>query len=520
MKKILIFILPLFVTFSCADLDVLPKTGTPANFTFTDAAAYRGYIAKIYASMSLTGQDGPAGQGDISIINDEGFTSYIRAYWKAQELPTDEAVIAWNDAGIQDLNTHTWSSDNQFVRVLYYRIYYLIALSNDFLRQSTVESMAANGVPTEDYAEIQQYRIEARFLRALGYWHALDLFGNVPLITTIRSDNPDQNTQEDIFNFIISELNDIEDDMVDARANEYGRADKAALWMLRAKVNLNAAEVYVGEDHYAEVIADCEKIIAAGYTLEPEYSNLFNADNHNSDELIFTLPADGVNSTSWGTTTFLVHAAVGGTVMAPADYGIDGGWGGLRTTKVMVEKFDDISGDTDSRANFFTEGQALEIEDLRVFEDGYAVPKYSNITSTGAVGSNLTHVDTDYPMFRLGDAYLMYAEANLRGGGGSRATALGYINELRERAYGDASGNIADADLTLDFILDERLREMYWEATRRIDLIRYGQFTTEGVWPWKGNVAAGTTTDAKYRLFPIPAFELSANPKIKQNDGY
>ncbi|MEQ9307581.1 MAG: RagB/SusD family nutrient uptake outer membrane protein [Marinoscillum sp.] len=518
MKKLLFILIPLTI-FSCADLDVSPRTGTTANNIFVDAGAYRQYLAKTYASLSLTGQDGPAGQGDLTIINDEGFTSYIRAYWKAQELPTDEAVIAWNDAGIQDLNTQTWSSDNQFLRVMYYRIFYLIALSNDFLRQSAEATMDANGVPVEDREEIAMYRAEARFLRALGYWHALDLFGNVPIITTISGDFPQQSTPRQIFDFIQAELSEIEPLMADPRTNEYGRADRAALWTLRAKLNLNAT-VYIDEERNAEVIEDCDRIIGAGYTIEPEYKDLFNADNHQSNELIFTLTADGVNSQSWGSTTFLVHAAVGGELMVPADYGIDGGWEGLRTTSVFVSKFSDLSGDTDSRANFYMDGQTLEIEDLRTFSNGYAVPKYTNLTSGGATGSNITHVDTDYPMFRLGDVYLMYAEAFLRGGGGNETTALGYVNELRGRAYGDASGNITPAQLTLDFILDERSRELHWEATRRVDLIRFGQFTDQGVWPWKGGTLEGSTTKSHLNIFPIPAFELNANPNMKQNPEY
>ncbi|MEQ8472911.1 MAG: RagB/SusD family nutrient uptake outer membrane protein [Marinoscillum sp.] len=519
MKKLILLIIPVLLTLSCADLDVAPKTGTTANNIFIDAQAYRQYLAKIYGSLSLTGQDGPAGQGDLTIINDEGFTSYIRAYWKAQELPTDEAVITWNDAGIQDLNTQTWSSDNQFVRVLYYRIFYLVSLTNDFMRQSTEETMDANGVPLEDRDEIGHYRAEARFLRALAYWHALDLFRNVPLITTISGEFPKQSNATQLFDFIQSELNDIEPLMADPRTNEYGRADRAALWALRAKLNLNA-QVYIGEDHFSEVITDCNNIIASGYNIEPAYKDLFNADNHNSGELIFTLPADGVNSQSWGTTTFLVHAAVGGELMAPADYGIDGGWEGLRTTSVFVSKFSDISGDTDSRANFYSDGQTLQIEDLQTFSNGYAVPKFTNLTANGSVGSNTTHVDTDYPMFRLGDIYLMYAEAHLRGGGGDASTALNYVNALRTRAYGDASGNITSSALTLDFILDERSRELHWEATRRVDLIRFGRFTESGVWPWKGGEMSGVVTESYLNIFPIPAFELNANPNMKQNPEY
>src|SRR5690606_12271725 len=131
-------------------------------------------------------------------------------------------------------------------------------------------------------------------------------------------------------------------------------------------------------------------------------------------------------------------------------------------------------------------------------------------------------VDTDYPMFRLADAYLMFAEAVLRGGsGGTLGEAVGYINQIRERAYGDASGNIAQNDLTLDFILDERARELYWEGHRRTDLIRFGKFTGSSyLWPWKGNVAEGTATPAHLDLFPIPEVDRAANPNLEQNPGY
>jgi len=125
-------------------------------------------------------------------------------------------------------------------------------------------------------------------------------------------------------------------------------------------------------------------------------------------------------------------------------------------------------------------------------------------------------------LFRLADIYLTYAEAVLRGGtGGDANTALTYINWLRQRAYGDSSGNITGADLNLNFILDERGRELYWEGTRRTDLIRYGLFTSGNyLWPFKGGVEAGTGVDDKYNLFPISATDMVANPNLKQNPGY
>ena len=245
------------------------------------------------------------------------------------------------------------------------------------------------------------------------------------------------------------------------------------------------------------------------------------ADNHNSPELIFAVAFDGLNTQTWGGTTFIAHAAVGGN-MSAGDFGLDGGWGGTRTTSAFVNKFDDPSGNTDARAMFFTDGQSLEINDVSVFTDGYAIAKWKNITESGDPGSSLTFVDIDFPLFRLADAYLMYAEAVLRGGsGGSVAEATGYINQLRERAYGDTSGNISDLELNLDFVLDERARELYWECHRRTDLIRYGRFSeSDYVWPWKGGKKEGISTDSKYDLYPIPSSDLAANPNLDQNVGY
>ncbi|MDL5050849.1 RagB/SusD family nutrient uptake outer membrane protein [Oscillatoria amoena NRMC-F 0135] len=542
MKKIIALTLILIFA-GCTDLDLKPANGDVDAVVFTDFESYRKYMAKVYAAFSLTGQMGPNGQPDISIVNDEGFTSYIRSYWKVQELPTDEAVVAWTDAGIQDLNKCTWSSTNQFVRVLYYRIFYIIAYANDFLGQSTDNLLNERGITAAEKEAIKVFRAEVRFLRALAYWHALDIFRNVPLVTSITAALPTQVTPAELFDFIESELAACEVDMAEPMQNEYGRADKAANWMLQAKIYLNA-EVYGAGNHYTEAVQACEKIINEGYSLAPNYFELFMADNHQfaTTEFIFTLPADGLESQSWGSTTFLVHAALGermvdklldddNTTSFPTEdvdlYGVSGGWGGLRTTSVMVSKF---SGATipvtqDPRARIYTNGQTLGITDLLDFKQGYAVPKYSNLKSTGGRGSNVTHCDTDYPLFRLADVYLMYAEAVLRGGTGSLTQATTYINLLRERAYGDNSANITEPDLTLDFVLDERVRELYWEATRRVDLIRYNYFSDRGagnekIWPWKGGVAAGESISEDLEILPIPASDMQANPKLIQNPGY
>ncbi len=516
----------LFAISSCTKvLDTVPlnpKTTTSAT-VFNNPAAYKSALAKLYAGLAVSGQTGPSGNPDISGI-DEGFGQYLRGYWYLQELSTDEALISWNDQTIKDFHYQNWDANDVFIKAFYYRIFYQVALCNEFLRQTTDKKLSERNTPDDLRTDIKHYRAEARFMRALSYWHALDEFGNVPFVTEndpVGSFFPKQISRADLYAFIESELKAIEPDLIDARQNEYGRADKAADWTLLAKLYLNA-QVYIGQDKNTECLTYCNKIINAGYSLKPEYKNLFLADNNvNNNEVIFSVNFDGVHTKTWGGTTFIIHASVGGT-MDPAASGIDGGWAGLRTTSSFVNLFTDYTGNTDQRAMFWTDGQTLEINDVGKFEDGFAINKFKNLTSAGVPGSDPTFPDTDFPMFRLADVYLMYAEAVLRGGtGGDMATALNYINALRQRAYGNDSGNITQAQLTLDFILNERGRELYWEATRRTDLIRFGKFTGgDYIWPWKGGVKEGVATDSKYNLYPIPSSDITANPNLVQNPGY
>ena len=439
------------------------------------------------------------------------------------KLPTDEAVIGWGDAGLPELNTQLWSSLNQFFAAMYGRIFFQVAMVNEFLRETTDQKLDERRVTDALRQQIRQYRAEARFLRAISYWHGIDLFGNIPLVTEdfpIGATPPPQSTREEIFAFVVDELNEIMDDLPPPGTGEYGRADQGAASMLLAKLYMNAG-VYTGQERYAEALAALEPVLNGPYRLDDDYRHLFLADNHTSPEIIFPLPQDGLRTQTWGGMTFLIHAPVGGAMNA-ADYGIDFGWGGPRVKPEVVALYEGGPGGPDQRSHlFFTEGQSLEVASIPSFTDGLALPKYRNVTSAGTPGSHPTFPDTDFPMFRLADAYLMYAEAVLRGGGGSRAQALDYMNRVRERAYGDTSGNITDAELTLDFILDERARELIWEAHRRTDLIRYGRFTGgDYIWSWKGGVQAGQATESFRDLYPIPASEMLANPNLKQNPGY
>jgi starch-binding outer membrane protein, SusD/RagB family len=522
-KYILTFgILVATVTFnSCVkDLDREPFYDVTSATVYKDPANYKSILAKIYAGLALTGQQGPDGKKDIS--GDEGFSSYLRNYWKAQELPTDEAVIGWNDGSLPTYHLMSWTSGNEFILAMYNRIYYQISLCNEFLRETTDEKLASRGLSGS--ADIKNYRNETRFLRALSYWHALDLFANVPFVTEkdpIGSYIPPQTNRAALFTYIESELKAIELELPDPKKNEYGRADKAAAWTLLAKLYLNA-EVYIGAAKYTETVTYCNKVIGAGYTLEGQYKNLFVADNNKSGEMIFPVTFDGTKTKTWGGMTFLVHAPVGGS-MNPSEFGINGGWSGLRTTKQFVGLFTDNTGKTDTRAMFYTAGQDIEVNNIFTFTDGFAITKYKNVTSEGVKGSDSegNFPDTDFPMFRLADVYLMYAEAVLRGGtGGTTAQAITYINDLRKRAYkGATTGNVTTIDL--NFILDERGRELQWEGHRRTDLIRFKKFTTATyLWAWKGGVKEGRAVSDNLNLFPIPIADVIANPNLKQNAGY
>lgn len=511
-------------TTACTDITAPPKSTVTSENIFNDPNSYRAYLAKLYAGLAVTGQQGPAGRPDIQGI-DEGFSQYIRLYWQMQELPTDEAVIAWNDAGVQELNTQIWSSSNQFLVAMYYRIYFQVVHANEFLRESTEAKMAGRPGTTDALrAEVAQYRAEARFLRALSYWHGIDLFGDIPLVRedfALNSPPPPQATRAQIYEFIVSELNEIRTQLPAPAATQYGRAGRAAADMLLAKVYLNA-QVYTGTPRWTEARQAAENVINAGtYTLDDEYLDMFLADNHTSPEIIFAVTQDGQNTRTFGGVSFLAHASVGAD-MSPAAYGLNGGWWGLRLRPELVAMFPGGAASADRRASsvWFTQNQSVGITDLLNFQQGIAAPKYRNVRKDGTPGSDQEFVDTDYPMFRLADAYLIYAEAVLRGGGGSQGTALGYVNQLRRRAYGNTSGDITGADLTLDFVLAERARELYWEGHRRQDLIRYNRFTTNGVWVFKGGVQAGRTTEAFRNLYPLPASELVANPNLQQNEGY
>ncbi|MBN1387910.1 MAG: RagB/SusD family nutrient uptake outer membrane protein [Bacteroidales bacterium] len=510
---------------SCiSDLDTVPLDDdiiTSAN-VYQSAANYKRVLAKVYAGLAVSGQQGPHGANDLSGL-DEGFGQYHRAYWYAQELPTDETILSWNDGNLRDYQEMDWSPSNEFITNMYSRIFYQISICNEFIRECADSKLDERGFSDAEKETIKGYKAEARMMRALAYYHALDMFGNVPFVTEedgVGSFLPEQISRADLYDYIESELLEIQDQLPPALTNDYGRFDQAAAWTLLAKLYLNA-EVYTGTANYDGVITNCQNVINAGFELHDSYPELFLADNHNCDGVIFAIPQDGQATKTWGGTTFLVCATVGGTIV-PADFGVGEAWNGLRTLREFVAVFPDITGATDKRAMIWTDGQTLDIEDQFEPSEGYRLTKWKNITSEGVAGSHSTHPDTDIPFFRLADVYLMYAEAHLRGAtNASAANALDYVNLVRNRAYEGPAGEITAGQLTLDWILDERGREFHYEGYRRTDLIRFGLFTGGGyLWQFKGAAKDGIATDDKYNLFPIPDSDRGANPNLEQNPGY
>lgn len=515
------FLLGMMIIFnSCMnDLNVIPED--PSIITdrvFKDnPSAYKQNLAKLYSGLSVSGSGG-AGSSDIQGL-DAGYGQYMRAYWVMQEVTTDEAILHWGDAGIPELGKATWNANNQFIRAMYLRIAYQTRVASEYLNMTQESKLNERGqgnlIP-----EVKVYRAEARFLRALSYFHAIDLFGAFGFLdeNTPLGQLPEMKSRTELVDYVESELLAIIPDLKDARTNEYGRIDKAAAWFLLAKLYLNSQE-WAGKNRASDALKMTETIIKSGYTLTPKYNYLFLADNDKNgsqNEFIAVIPQDGLHLQSYGGMTFIIQAQTLGTYTdAAKNFGV-GGWNGTTTRPELYNKFDAA----DKRAMFFTEGHSMDITELKADTKlGYGVTKFRNVTSQGVAGQHKDFVDTDYPLFRLADAYLMYAEAVLRGGGGSKATALTYVNALRTRA--GLNTPVTENELTLNFLLDERARELYWEGWRRQDLIRFGKFTGGSYnWQWKGGAHDGTTIPEYLKLFPLPEDQLPMNKNLKQNTGY
>ena len=503
---------------SCVkSLDVTPidPNKNTADKAFTKAEDYDAFLAGIYTGYATSGYKGPNSDPSISGL-DGGMSQYIRGMFHLEELSTDVYVCGWNDEGVPDVCKMNWDASTGLIYSIYSRMFFQIAQCNEFIRQAKSTNL--------ELPNREEWIAEARALRALSYYHALDNFGNVPFADekSVVGQIPIRITRTELYNWLETELIDIieNSELAERAQTEYGRINKTAVKMILAKLYLNA-KVYTGTAEWDQCAAVLKDIMDDGYSLHTTsaggiyspYQELFLADNDKrTDEIIFAIEQDGIDTQSYGVTNYLIFAFTGGT-MKPDDLGISSGWAGCRMTPEFYHKFTA----NDDRAIFWTDGQTEDVIDMGDFANGIGFQKYKNITADGIPGKAAGFVDTDFPVFRYADVLLMAAECALNGSTViSLAEGTGYLNQVRARAgLPDANG------LDVNTLLDERARELYLELWRRQDLVRYDYYTTDKyIWQWKGGVHDGKAVESYKNLFPIPNSDMMVNPNLEQNDGY
>ena len=523
-----------------------------------------GLLAKCYGVLGLTGQDGGTGNGDLSL--DEGESGFYRTTFNLQELPTDECMWAWQtDPDIPQITMINWNSSSVRVQWAYTRLTYDITLFNSYLSQ----------VP-EDEAN-RQYRAEVRFLRALHYWYMLDLFGKSPFKTEFNiTELPIEYSGNQMYGWLDKELTEIENEMTATGtgvgafndSQNFGRADLGAVYLLHARLALNSA-VYSDsinpETEYRKAVDYCNKIEQSGaYTLSSKekngnsgYAQLFMADNDQNadamDEIIFPIRQDGIRTRQYSGSLVLI---AGSRSAAMPNYGMKESWTCLFARSAMTQKFfpslsnvplvpdgaetsDDqtkaaeldqqygtsvqqlIDAAGDDRALLYSgcaNGvRTISTEAVTDFKNGLSLVKWTNMKSDNTGGQDLSWPDTDIPLLRYAEVFLIRAEANWRLGADA-TTVMNDINVLRQRA----NTRLFNAgDITEDNIRDEWCREFFMEGRRRSDLVRFGCFTgNKYVWDWKGGTASGTTVDSHFNVYPIPADDIMNNANLTQNPGY
>lgn len=484
-------------------------------------------------------------------VDSQGLQGTGRGIYDLNTFTTDEAIMPtrggdWYDGGFwQGLYLHRWGVNNEAIYATWEYLYRTVILCNGSLER--IQDFAEKH-PEENVADCVA---EVRALRAMFYYYIMDLFGSVPLIEKSDPAVEDivQEKRSKVFNFIVKELTESSSLLSEERSNQpgvyYGRMTQPVVWFLLAKLALNA-EVYTDDDWtdgsrpdgksiFFEVEGQrlnawqtvnyyCEKITAAGYTLEKDYTANFAVFNESSEENIFVIPM----SKTLYTNQFIYLFRSRHYNHAKA-YGLSGE-NGSSATKEVLETFGYDTPQVDARFDYcYFAGPVKDLEGNQILLDDGVTPlvyepwnvaldvsgkpyektagarmKKYEVDKTGLKDGKL--LDNDIVLFRYADVLLMQSEAKVRNGENGDAE----LNLVRSRV------DMAPRTATLENLLDERMMELAWEGWRRQDMIRFGVFTRSySCRPQLPGEENGYTT-----VFPIPEKVIDMNPQLHQHKGY
>lgn len=498
---------PAFVA-CVGDLDVTPENPTTKTEISTAEELY-GELAGIYGGLVF--------EGGIT-VDDGGAGVYTRQLWNLQELCSDETLIGsnWADGSINELVYSTWSPDNHWLYECFSRFNYQIAIVNQFLRDL---HKYGSLLPGSDNLSVEVFDAEARTLRALSYYHMIDIFGVGPWTTEDSpvGVTPPTYDRKQLFEAVVEDLVNAIPNLVPASQQVYGRLSREAGYMLLAKLYLNA-EVYTGEPRWQDCANACNEIRKTIDTLAPTYKYLFCATNDKyvgNGEIIWGIPQDGTTLTTYGGTTYISGGSYRGDSDLLKTLGLAvSGWEGSR----VREELSKALLPNDARRLIYEGEYTEDIQDLSDKNQGYMCVKFVYTPEDDYKNEkqetpycNTIFNPADFPLFRLADVYLMLAECELNGAQG--CNGLEMMNRVRQRA------GLADVrTLTAENILDERMCELYWEGHRRSDLVRFGKFAGSNYnWSWKGANANGANVQAYRNVYCVPTQFVST---LGQNPGY
>jgi len=440
--------------------------------------------------------------------------------WSTQEVSTDEFIVPqrgqdWFDGGIWlRCHRHEWTPTEPWLNNSWNSLFGGVNSCNRVIDQFTALNVEGSDA----------FIAELKVLRALFYIQLMDIFGNVPIVTSFEVTEPPTNSSRtEVFNFIESDILANIDLLTEQNGGAaYGRINKWTAHAMLTKLYLNA-EVYTGTPRWNDVITQADAVINSGnFALESNYFANFNATNDNSSENIFVKVYDRVFAGGFNIPAMTLHYNSQFTFDLTFQP-----WNGY----CSLQEFYNSYSDDDVRKASFLEGPQFASDGSRIIDNGAEEgdPDGPPLTFTpelnehfpGAfrqagvraakfeyVSGATQNLDNDFPIYRYADILLSKAEALMRLNGEGDAEALALINQVHERAGLDPYDTI-----TFDELLAERGREMFMEAVRRQDLIRFG------VWgdPWEFKPAS----DAEVRkIFPIPTPQLDANKSLVQNPGY